>query len=211
MSARAGRSLGGWDRAALGVWAASLALLLVLWHRLPERVPVHFQLDGTPDRLGARAELLVLPALALLSWALVRFGARGRLGLGRANVGPALGFALLVALAAMQLLTLRAALGDGRVPPRWTATLLGLLLVALGQLLPRTRRNAWVGLRLPWTLASDAAWARTHRCASWSFTLGGLGAVVLGPLWSAGAVAALALAVLVPVAASLWAPADARP
>ncbi|MBF5046029.1 MULTISPECIES: SdpI family protein [Myxococcaceae] len=208
MSARGG---GGWDRAALGVWTASFALLLALWGRLPERVPVHFRLDGTPDRLGARAELLVVPAVALLCWVLVRFAARGRLGLGRANVGPALGFTVMVALAAVQVLTLRAALGDGRVPPGWTSTLVGLLLVAFGQLLPRTRRNAWVGLRLPWTLASDAAWARTHRCASWSFTLGGLGAVVLGPLWSAGAAAALALALLVPVAVSLRATADARP
>ena len=34
----------------------------------------------------------------------------------------------------------------------------GLLLAALGNWMGKLRRNFWVGLRTPWTLASDVVW-----------------------------------------------------
>ena len=46
-----------------------------------------------------------------------------------------------------------------------TAASLGALFVMLGLVMPRVRRNPWVGVRTPWTLASDENWARTHRFA----------------------------------------------
>jgi uncharacterized membrane protein len=39
---------------------------------------------------------------------------------------------------------------------------LALLFSLLGWILPRTRRNWFVGIRTPWTLTSDVVWERTH-------------------------------------------------
>ena len=44
--------------------------------------------------------------------------------------------------------------------------------------MPRVRRNPWIGVRTPWTMASDENWARTHRFAGYTMTGGGLCAVV---------------------------------
>lgn len=53
---------------------ATTALLLLIaflvtavagWNALPERVPVHFGLDGQPDRWSSRATTLLGPAVAL--------------------------------------------------------------------------------------------------------------------------------------------------
>ncbi len=43
-------------------------LLLTVWAlvALPDRVPVHFGLDGTPDRWGSRGELLVLAGVVVV-------------------------------------------------------------------------------------------------------------------------------------------------
>src|SRR6185369_6560167 len=55
---------------------------------------------------------------------------------------------------------------------------LGAFFMILGLIMPRVRRNPWIGVRTPWTLASDENWARTHRFAGYSFTLGGIVALL---------------------------------
>jgi uncharacterized membrane protein len=55
---------------------------------------------------------------------------------------------------------------------------LGAFFVLLGLILPRVRKNPWIGIRTPWTLASDENWARTHRFAGYTMVLGGGAAIV---------------------------------
>ncbi|MGE5531760.1 MAG: DUF1648 domain-containing protein [Bacteroidota bacterium] len=38
---------------------ASIALLVAVWNRLPERVPTHFGMSGAPDAWGSRTSLLL--------------------------------------------------------------------------------------------------------------------------------------------------------
>ncbi len=56
-----------------------------------------------------------------------------------------------------------------------------LLLVLLGNVLGKTRRNQWSGIRLPWTLASDSNWIATHRMAGRLWVGVSLAGIVL--LW----------------------------
>lgn len=49
----------------------------------------------------------------------------------------------------------------------------GLLFIAIGNYLPKTRRNYTMGIKLPWTLNSDENWRRTHR-------LGGICFIIIG-------------------------------
>jgi hypothetical protein len=48
--------------AFVAVWGVALAA----WPSLPERIPVHFDLHGRPDRAGDKAEWLVLPVVSTL-------------------------------------------------------------------------------------------------------------------------------------------------
>ena len=54
--------------AALGVMAVALAWA---WPRLPATIPMHFNLRGDPDGWGERAWILVVPAVALVVFALM--------------------------------------------------------------------------------------------------------------------------------------------
>jgi uncharacterized membrane protein len=51
-----------------------------------------------------------------------------------------------------------------------------LFFALLGNVLGKVQRNFYVGVRTPWTLASETVWVQTHRLAAWLFT----GAGVLG-------------------------------
>ena len=47
----------------------------------------------------------------------------------------------------------------------------GLLFIVLGNYLGKVRKNFFIGIRTPWTLASDEVWSRTHRLGGWVFVL----------------------------------------
>ena len=68
-----------------------------------------------------------------------------------------------------------------------------MLFVVLGNVLGKVTKNFFVGIRTPWTLASDEVWLRTHRLGGRVFVLAGL-AVVLSGL-AGGGVAPLLVAV----------------
>src|SRR5262249_22094976 len=75
----------------------------------------------------------------------------------------------------------------------------------LGNVLGRVRRNFWMGIRTPWTLADENVWNKTHRLGGWLFVVYGIAgclAIILGLplLW---VLVSLIIVVLVPVLYSL--------
>jgi len=194
------------DRLALGFWGASILATAWVYPRLPDPMPTHFDAHSTPDGFMPRAAgAWLLPVIALLAWALVRFGhhlLRREWG-ERLKDSPRPSVALMIAglLSALQGFVLRAALAP---EPRlgngiWAA--LGVFFVLLGQVMPRVRRNPFIGVRTAWALTSDENWARTHRFAGYTMTTGGLlsvaaalaGAPVLGLVFIVGGAVAPAL------------------
>ena len=64
------------DRLGLALLLAGLLGVLILfgwlslvYPRLPEELPLHFDAQGMPDRIGPRSGLLILPIIGLLTWA----------------------------------------------------------------------------------------------------------------------------------------------
>lgn len=54
------------DGLAIAGWMSGLAIVLSSWPELPERLPMHFDLEGNPNRWGPRGELFVLPTISLI-------------------------------------------------------------------------------------------------------------------------------------------------
>jgi len=77
-------------------------------------------------------------------------------------------------LVGLHFMVLDGALRGSMQLPRGFAWLLGLFWIALSLVVPRVRRNPLVGIRTPWTLASDENWARTHHLAGYTFAAGGV-------------------------------------
>lgn len=42
---------------------------------------------------------------------------------------------------------------------------MGVVMIVIGNYLPKTHRNYIIGIRLPWTLENDENWRKTHRLA----------------------------------------------
>ncbi len=51
---------------------------------------------------------------------------------------------------------------------------LGLILIIMGNYMPKTKQNYTLGIRLPWTLNSEENWNKTHRLAGYVWIIGGI-------------------------------------
>ncbi len=83
-------------------------------------------------------------------------------------------FLFVAFMAWLQGLMQAAALEPSLDLGRWVVAGAYLLFALLGNVLGKVQRNFWVGVRTPWTLASEAVWTQTHRVAAWLFVAGGV-------------------------------------
>ncbi len=51
---------------------------------------------------------------------------------------------------------------------------LGFMFIAIGLLMPSFKRNFFVGIRTPWTIASDKVWNKTHKFGGTLFVAAGI-------------------------------------
>ncbi|MDX1406048.1 MAG: SdpI family protein [Woeseiaceae bacterium] len=149
---------------------AVIVLTVILYPGLPEQIPTHWNFEGQVDGYMPKPwGVIVLPLAALFSFAVMRLvpvispkGFRTDKFIDVINiftvaiVGFMSGVALLVLLEAAGL--------NVRINQMIYAGL-GLLFIVLGMYMGKVGKNFFIGIRTPWTLASDEVWNRTHRVA----------------------------------------------
>ena len=62
---------------------------------------------------------------------------------------------------------------------RWLLAGIFLFFAAIGNVMGKVKRNFWMGVRTPWTLADPGVWDRTHRVTAWVFVAVGLAGAVM--------------------------------
>lgn len=171
---------------------ASLALLaaitIVGYAILPAdaQMPVHWGPDGAADFHMARNWALLVP-VAVILFIGVAFQIVLQRGLHGERAAPSLrtafaGLALL--MAALQAGAIAITLGFALDMVRLVVFALGVLLIVLGNILPKSQPNAFAGMRLPWTLDDPANWQATNRLSGILMMVGGfamaLAALLIG-------------------------------
>ena len=185
---------------------ATLAGIL-LWNRLPDPMPAHWNAAGEIDGYMSKfwgVFLMPIIAVALLGLFLVI----PRVDPLKANIDKFIGIfngfilAFVVYMLYLYALTLFAALG---IPFNMTVMLLpvvGLLFIGVGYMMGKAKRNFFIGIRTPWTLSSETVWDETHKLGSKLFMLGGGVTIVSAFLGETGIwimLAAMFIAAFVPI------------
>lgn len=181
-------------------------------------LPVHFDIQGQPDRFAGRDDALILmPAFGVLSlalfWAIGRFANPERLAGGRHVIQAVLPVMLTMFLAFQTVLVFQFDFAVARVAA-WSVA---ALLIVLGNILPKSQPNRYGGIRLPSTLADPANWAATHRLTGLAMMIAGGLLIILtlvtgeGVVLLPGALAAIVLPILLGVAYSIRLAKRSRP
>ena len=168
---------------------AMFVLAALTWPSAPDRIPMHWGVDGQVNGYGGKLEgLLLIPLVALILY--LFFLALPKLDPLHANYARFAGaytlfrFSILLFLALIYLL-IHLWIRGYRAPVNMVIPILvGVLFLILARVLGRVRPNWFVGIRTPWTLSSKLAWTKTHRVAQWVFTILGLGLILSGILRS---------------------------
>jgi uncharacterized protein len=187
----------------LGVMAG---VSLWLLPQLPEQVPIHWNIQGEPDGWAPRGTaILMFSGLGVFMMLFLIFGQwlspKGWEVESFRRTFNLIMVYVIGLVVYMHGMSLYSAIRPGLQTER--ALVIGLMIffALIGNLLGKTRKNFWMGIRVPWTLANDQVWAATHRLAAWMFVGAGvIGSVLvlLGmPLWTP--LVLLALAIVVPI------------
>jgi len=182
------------------------AITAVLYPALPDPMPSHWNAAGEvngwmPKFWGAALVPLIMAFIWLMFLVLPRISPRGFEMEPFLRAWGVFKVMLLAVMLFISVIVLRAAQAGGKISMTAVFVALGLLFVVLGNLLGKVTRNFFVGIRTPWTLASEEVWYRTHRLAGKLFVISGtavIAAAVIGlSMWPI--FAAIMLAALIPV------------
>ena len=156
--------------------AIIIAVAAYLYPSLPEQIPTHWNFEGEVDDYTPKPwGVLIIPLAAVFIFLIMKLipiispkGFRTDQFTGVVNIFTVtlVGFMSVVAL-----LVLLAASGRDVHMNEMIFAGIGVLFIVLGNYLGKVRKNFFIGIRTPWTLASDEVWSRTHRLGGWIFVL----------------------------------------
>ena len=169
---------------------------LILSSKLPEAIPTHFDMNGTPDRYSSKYfTIFGLPLILAVLHLITLFGVLH--DPKKTDIGDkmlSLIFYICPVISVIvNTIIYTFALGYPVNTSRVVMLLIGILFIALGNYLTKIHQNYTVGIKLPWTLNSRENWNKTHRFASKLFIIGGF-IILLNTIFTS---IALLIAVLV--------------
>lgn len=174
---------------------------------LPDKVPVHWNLQGEADRFGATWELaFTLPIVAAcLAGLLILMSAIPSVAASISKFQTIYGqltIAVVAALIAIHATVLWNVVGHPIPVDKAMMTISGIMIVVLGNWMGKVRRNGVMGIRTPWTLANDIVWERTHRVGGGLMVIYGIG--ILIATWTSPPLISISLLITGAVSLSIW-------
>jgi uncharacterized membrane protein len=174
-----------------GYWIVGICLAVLtfgvsfwLYPSLPDRIPTHWNIRGEVDGYGSKQwAVFLMPAFMV--GMLVLFYFLPALSPKHFEVDtfrPTYLYIMVVVMTLFAYLHLLILYAVWRTAIQQQQFDMGrplvagifLMLALLGNVLGKVRRNFYIGVRVPWTLASDRVWNDTHRLAAWIMVAAGL-------------------------------------
>jgi uncharacterized membrane protein len=183
---------------------ALLIFTLVVYEHLPDKLPIHWNIRGEVDGWANKqtAVLFTPGTVLILLGMLVGLPAVSPKQFSINSFRDTFNYVMLVVVALMgyiHILMLFMGLHPDMKMNRALMSGMFLFFALMGNIMGKLRRNFWMGVKTPWTLASDRVWDATHRLAGRLM----FGAGVLGCLLALAGVSP-AIGVVLFIAAVLY-------
>ena len=159
---------------------------------LPDQIPVHYNAAGEIDRWGSKYEQIIIgvafSATGWILWLVSKFShcfadTEEELAKTKTNAKILLvtGIAVQLFMSVLQFMFLIGAYTEAHSGATETVMPIykvmgigiGILYVVLGNIMPKAKPNALVGVRLPWLENHPEAWARSQKTGGIAFAAAG--------------------------------------
>ncbi len=158
---------------------ASFVLAIGLYAHFPDKVASHWDAAGQVNGFMSKAwGLFLMPVVGLVMVLLLYF--LPKLDPLKQNYEKFQKefdyfiFGIMLFLFYIYLLTIFWNLGSVFNMSKAIVPAIGMLFIIIAPLLRKAKRNYFVGIRTPWTLANDEVWNKTHKLAAILFYVLGL-------------------------------------
>ncbi len=150
---------------------------LLLYNKLPEKIPTHFNLNGEVDSYGSKFFVCILLPIILCI---------GNLFLNmllnndpkKQNHNEKLLTISKFIIPSMSLIfipiSILISLGFNINIEIIVSLFISILFILVGNYLPKCRQNYTIGIKLPWTLNDENNWIKTHRLSGFLWVITGL-------------------------------------
>lgn len=166
------------SKSSILLTVVSLLLSLAVFSSLPEQIPAHWNVHGMVDRFAPKLTVFIFPGIIFLITILFQFMRRTDPNSDNYDKFQReyhrYTFVIGLVFFAVQIMTIAAAFRMDFNVNLIFCLGIGSLFIFIGNLLPKTKHNYFIGIRTPWTLADEQNWFRTHRLAGKIWVLGGL-------------------------------------
>lgn len=150
---------------------------LILWDKLPEQMPMHFDINGDADGYASKAFAVFFFPLLMVGMQWLCAFLTG-LDPKKKNISKKTTALVLWIIPALSLLlhaiVYAYSLGKGFNTITPIILFFGFFFVITGNYLPKMSQSYTVGIKFPWTLNSEANWIYTHRISGKIWVAGGL-------------------------------------
>ena len=200
----------------LGLIAIPFFYAYYLYPSLPNKIPIHFNIQGEVDGWGSSESIFLMPFVMGLVSLFVFFTLTNIKKIDpkrHANTDNGI-FKIfgLFTVAFLTCLSLVILYGTAHTEIKMTKlifTLLGLAFAGMGIYMPKLKQNYFAGFKLPWTLESEDNWNETHKLAGNIWLVGGLLQAALSIFLKnetafISFMSITAIMVLIPIAYSFW-------
>lgn len=160
-----------WKKELLSIILILIMFLcgFIFYPSLPDQIPVHWNIKGEADNYMSKNifSALLFPILALGIWALQLFipfiDPRKEKYTQFDNVYRTIRVLVIGLFGYIYGMTIANSLGASIQAGKAVPGGISMLFIFLGNLMGKIRQNYFVGIRLPWTLANQDVWNKTHR------------------------------------------------
>jgi uncharacterized membrane protein len=187
---------------------AALALGAVVYPQLPERVASHWnyrgEVDGYSSRCWGAFGIPLLTAGIYLGMLLLPLIDPRRQNYEKfAGAYRVIKAVMVIFMTVIHLVVVLNALGFKVPVDKVVIAGVSLLILVIGNYMGQFRHNYFVGIKTPWTLASEEVWRKTHRLGGRLWVAAGIlglaGAILGGPVGGLVLAIALIIAAIFPI------------
>lgn len=168
-------------KARIAVYVLSLIpviLLAFFYGKLPDKIPTHWNLDGTITYSGKAASwftILMAPVFAVMFDILPKIDPRRENYSRFGKYYDGFCVFLMAFLLIVNGITFSEAFYPGRISVgKVVVVLVSALFIFLGNMMPKVKSNFFFGFKTPWVLSDGDVWNKTHRLGGQIFFWGGI-------------------------------------
>lgn len=167
-------------------------------------VPVHFDINGNPDRFGSKYEMLIMPIIIIATVVFLELfikkykkqadnetdekkKAEFLSNANVMNITSVITSVFFFVITTMTYYIVYSTTFSNLGLPEISmnniiGVLLGTLFIALANYMPKTRKNRNIGLRLSWTWYNDTTWRKSNKFASYVMMITGIVSIIVSIL-----------------------------